>query len=314
MATDIAPVHGLVAQVMEGVGVPDLVIPPGASPHGYAMRPSEARALADADIVFWVGPALTPWLQEPIETLASDAQTVSLAQVEGTIQLPFRTGARFDAHAHDHDHGHGGDADHAHAKAEEHAHDHDDGAEHTEDAHHRVPDVAFDSHLWLDPENASLWLGMIADVLAAQDPENAPLYRGNAKTAQAGLTTLAADISARTAPLQGKPFIVFHDAYRYYEARFGVEAVASVTLSDDSAASAARLATVREVIAETGAQCALAEPRANTGLIDAVSESAGIRIGTVDAVGFDLPLGPGYYAALMRQITDGLTECLSPNS
>lgn len=316
VATDIAPVHGLVAQVMEGVGAPDLVIPPGVSPHGYAMRPSEARALADADIMFWIGPALTPWLKDPIETLAGDARIVSLAQTEGVVRMPFRTGARFD----DHDHGHGHGHDHGHAKSHtddkghDHAHEHEHGDGHAEDAKNKVHDMDFDAHLWLDPENAKLWLGLIADVLATQDPENAQSYQENAKAAKEALTAVADDIMVRTAPLRGKPFIVFHDAYHYYEARFGVEAVASITLSDDSAASAARLTAVREVVDETGAKCALAEPRANAGLIDAVSESADIRIATVDAVGFDLPLGTGYYTALLRQITDGLVECLAPNT
>lgn len=336
VVTDIAPVHGLVSQVMQGVATPDLVIPPGASPHGYAMRPSEARALSRSDVVFWVGPLLTPWMADPIETLAADARHVSLAEVPDAILLPLRSGARFEPHDHDHDHGHeeadGHDDKHDHAEEaredrghedhahDDHAHDSENHDDHGHDDHDHDKeakahgaghaDHMTDAHLWLDPQNAGLWLSHIAEVLSEHDPENAARYRDNADAAKRALEALQEEIAATVAPMQGKPFIVFHDAYHYFEARFGIEAAAAVTLGDGGTANAARLAKVRDVVAETGAICALAEPRANAGLIEAVAEGAEIAVVRVDAVGVDLPLGADFYPMLLRQIARGMANCL----
>ncbi len=310
VVTDIAPVHGLVAQVMEGVGTPDLVIPPGASPHGYAMRPSEARALEQADIVFWVGPILAPWLENPIETLAVDAEHVTFGDADGITLLEFRENAQFEPH--DHDHGHA---------QEEHGHDHDDHGhdDHGHDDHAHGDDSAdadhaggIDGHLWLDPENAQVMLSVIAERLSAQDPENALIYMDNAEAAQKEIAELSDVLMRKLEPVADRAFIVAHDSYHYFEQHFGVQAVASITLADEGAASASQVAKVRETVQQTGATCALAEQRANAGLIAAVG--ANINVATLDAVGVDIPLGPEYYTALLNQIADGLFTCLSGTS
>lgn len=288
VAVDIAPVHGLVSQVMEGIGRPDLVIPPGASPHGYAMRPSEARALSQADLVVWVGPALTPWLEGPLEALAPDAKRLTLADVGGLTRLPMRQGAAFEAHDHGHDH------DHAHG----HGHGHEE-------------EGALDPHLWLDPENAKVWLAAIADTLATLDPDHASGYRANAQRAQADLDTLSVQLAGDLDAVKGRPFIVFHDAYHYFEARFGIEAVAAITLGDAGTASAARLSEVRDVIRDTGAACALAEPSGNAGLIEAVSDSAAIRVVELDPLGLGLTLGSEFYSSFLKQTSEALVTCLS---
>jgi len=326
VAVDIAPVHGLVAQVMEGVDSPDLVIPPGANPHGYAMRPSEAAALAQADIVFWVGPILTPWMAEPIETLAGQARHIALSEVDDIPLLDLRVSARFEAHDHDHDHGReddhtdAGDNAHdnhghdEHAHADDHGHDdHGHADAHKDEENHSEAEArtVIDGHMWLNPEVAALWVDEIARVLSEHDPENKSIYLANAETAQAELAALNADIAQQLAPVSDMPFIVFHDSYQYFENRFGVTAVAAVTIGDSGTASAARLAEVREVVGETGATCALAEPRASQGLIDAVAEGANITVTRVDAVGVDIPTGPAFYGALMRQLADGIANCLS---
>jgi zinc transport system substrate-binding protein len=318
VATDIAPVHGLVAQVMEGVGSPELVIPPGADPHGYAMRPSEAGALAQADIVFWVGPALAPWMAEPIENLAGQARHITLADVDGVTTLAMRADARFEAHDHDDDHGHGHADKHDHAK--EHGHDeehkHDDTHDHGHDDDHAQDHSgqAVDGHMWLDPVIAARWVDEIAQALSEKDPENKSLYVANAEAARAELAVLGERIAEQLSPVSAQPFIVFHDSYQYFERRFGVTAVAAVTMGDSGAASAARLSDVREVVAETGATCALAGPRASQGLIDAVSEGAQITVTRIDAIGVDIPTGPDFYPTLLTQISDGIIACLSGTS
>ncbi|MGB7243222.1 MAG: zinc ABC transporter substrate-binding protein [Sulfitobacter sp.] len=294
VVADIAPVHSLVARVMQGAGVPSLAIPPGASPHGYAMRPSEARALSQADVVIWIGPELTPWLQNGLDTLAGDAVHLALADVPDTVLHPLREGALFDAHDHDQDHDDHEDHD-----------DHDEHADHEE--HHD-----FDPHSWLDPRNGAVWLGAIADQLGLLDPENAALYRANAVAGRAELAELEAQIAQTLSGLQTRPFVVFHDAYHYFEARFEVEAVAAISLSDASAPSAAQVAQVRDVIADQGVVCVFAEPQSNPGLISSVTEQQLTKAAVLDPLGRDQPLGPMLYAKMLRQMANAMDGCLRP--
>lgn len=315
VATDIAPVHSLVATVMAGVGTPDLTIPPGASPHSYAMRPSEARALAGADLVVWVGPSLTAWLAEPIESLAGAALHLELENVAGTVRLENRKGVAFEAHDHaEHD-------DHAdHDDHSDHT-DHSDHAEHSEhgdaDAGHEGHDHAagaFDPHLWLDPVNASLWLGEIATVLGKIDPQNAATYSANAAKGQADLAALQATLEAQLTPLQGAPFVVFHDAYHYFEARFGVEARAALSLSDGAAPSAARLAEVRETVTASQATCVFTEPQFNPGLVAALQDGGPLNSEVLDPLGAQLVPGPALYGQVMTGLGDAFAACLSDAS
>ena len=349
VAVDIAPVHALVAKVMAGVGAPDLVVPPGASPHGYALRPSEAAVLQGADLVIWVGPGLTPWLADPLDTLAPDAARLSLLEADGVRLLDFRQGVRFAAHdhgshdadgekdAHDDDgheeHGHEehshddrghdeqaheehGHDDHGH---EEHAHDDHGHEEHAHDDHghgdHGHDDhdhSGTDPHAWLDPVNAGVWLGVIADELSRLDPENAARYAANASQAQAGLTALEAEIAARMGQLDGQ-FIVFHDAYHYFEARFGVEAAGAISLSDAAPPGPARVAEIRDLVADQAITCVFAEPQFNRGLVDAVFDGTGVNIGVIDPLGATLTPGTDLYAALMQGMAASFESCLSAN-
>jgi zinc transport system substrate-binding protein len=335
VATDIAPVHSLVSQVMAGVGTPDLTIPPGASPHSYAMRPSEARALAAADLVVWVGPALTPWMGEPIKALAGDALHLELEDVVGTLVLKNRAGVAFEAHEHGEDHdehvGHDDEDDHEghddhdaddHDDHDDHANDHDDDDyddhedhddhdDHADHDEHNHAAGAVDPHLWLDPVNASLWLNAISDVLGQIDPENSALYAANASKAQADLSDLQASIQTELTPLQGRPFAVFHDAYHYFEARFGVEASAALSLSDGSAPSAARLAEVRDVVQSVNAVCVFTEPQFNPGLVAALTEGSSMKSAPLDPLGATLTPGPALYGAVIQGLATSFTECLS---
>jgi zinc transport system substrate-binding protein len=297
VATDIAPVHSLVAQVMAGVGTPDLTIPPGASPHSYAMRPSEARALAGADLVVWVGPSLTAWLGDPIDTLASGALRLELENVAGTVMLENRTGVAFEVH----DHGANHDDDAEEEGRDDHA-DHD-GQDH--------PAGAIDPHLWLDPVNASLWLGAISDALGQLDPENAQIYAANAAKGQGDLADLQARIQAQLEPVQGRPFAVFHDAYHYFEARFGVEASAALLLSDGSAPSAARLDEVRNVVHSINAVCVFTEPQFNPGLVAALAEEGSLKSALLDPLGAALTPGPALYGEMIQGLATSFTNCLT---
>lgn len=313
VAVDIAPVHSLVARVMDGVGTPDLIVQPGASPHEYSLRPSEASALQDADLVFWIGPDLTPWLTDTIGTLAPDAAVTELMEADGTIELEFRESTLFEAHDHDdhddHDDHGGEDKDHD-------AHDHEDD-EHAEDGHEDHHDAhddhghgAHDPHAWLSPKNATTWLNVIAGQLSAADPENAGAYFANAAAGRTEIEGLMAEINATLEPARGGQFIVFHDAYQYFESDFEFPAAGAISLSDASDPSPARIAEIQSRIAEEGIDCVLAEPQFNPGLVTTVLDGTEAQTGILDPLGSDLEPGPALYPQLIRNLSAALAGCM----
>ena len=279
VVTDIAPIHGLVARVMGELGAPELLVEPGASPHGYALRPSQAAGLQRADLVVMMGHELTPWLEGPVAQLATGAVVMELLDTQGTTVLSAREVAAFDPDDHqEHDH------DHAHEGA--------------------------DPHAWLDPRNAVAWLASIADALAELDPANAETYRENAAGGSAEIAAAQADAADRLAPLAEQPYVVFHDAFQYFEARFGLAGVGAISLSDATPPSAARVAEIRALVEAEGVVCAFSEPQFNPAILDTVTQGTGARLGTVDPVGATLSTGPGFYPALIAAITSDVAACL----
>lgn len=285
VAADIAPVHSLVARVMEGMDEPDLVVPPGASPHDHALRPSEAQALQDADVVFWVGPELTPWLDGAIASLVADASVVDLLEAPGTTLLDLRQGALFEAH------------DHEAEAADAHAH-----GEHEHGAH--------DPHAWLSPRNAEAWLDAIAAELSRVDPESAGAYRANAAAGKDEIDALIADIDGVLEPVRGLRFIVFHDAYQYFEASFDLPASGAISLGDAARPSPARIERIQDRVAEEGVSCVLAEPQFDPGLVETVLDGTEARSAVLDPLGSDLAPGPDLYPRLMRNLAQTLADCL----
>ena len=312
---DIPPVHSLAARVMQGVGEPTSILPPGATPHGYSMRPSEAARLQAADIVFWVGEGLTPWLEDAVESLAADAVSVELMEAPGVALLEFREGGHGDhdddgdgkkdhAHGdddHKHEHAHKDDDDHKGDHKEEHAHKDEHGHEHHGD---------MDPHIWLDPANGKAMLAEMAARLAAIDPANADAYRANAAAGAAELDALAARVEAVVAPVRGKAFFTAHDAYHYFEHRFGIESAGSVALSDAASPGPARLDHIRSEMREHGALCVFIEPQLDPKLAQTAAEGTGARIAVLDPVGADLEPGSGLYPALIEGLAKSLADCL----
>ena len=312
VAVDIPPVHSLVERVMGDLGTPQLVIQPGASPHGYAMRPSEAEALAQADVVFWVSDGLTPWLAKARQSLAADAQEVELMESAGTQRLTYRQGATFEAHDHDEHHEHEEHEGHGHHEGHDgHEHDAHDGHEHEQHAGHDHHDHSgWDPHGWLDPVNAQAWLDAIATSLAELDPDNADIYRHNAEEARSKLDDLIDELETRLQQAQGTRFIVFHDAYQYFERRFDVPAAGAIALGDASDPSPARIREIQQRVADLGVQCVFREPQFNPALVDSVFAGTGVETSLViDPLGVDLPLGTELYPALLRQLADGVARC-----
>ncbi|MEM7753046.1 MAG: zinc ABC transporter substrate-binding protein [Pseudomonadota bacterium] len=493
VAVDIAPLHSLVARVMDGVGTPDLVIPAGASPHEHTLRPSEAAALENADVVFWMGEDLTPWMEDAVETLAGDASVTALLDADGTTLLDFREDALFEAHdhsdhddhghedhadaEHDHDHDDHGHEDHAEAKHDDHGHedhaeakhdhDHDDhGHEDHADASHddhdhgdhahgahgfewsglfdlkpgtyawsfakvdgdyadpamkmvilaaddieaveetaeelleaeaadekadgdaliaqdlayslnfdsdkdmtvfsveiaepgkyafftehmpfefeanehffkdttgadvepisQEPDGdhghghghdhghghahgAHDPHAWLSPNNAAAWLNVIAAQLSAADPDNAGAYFANAAAGQDEIEALKAEVAATLAPVEGKRFIVFHDAYQYFENDFDFSASGAISLGDAADPSPARIAEIQARVRDEGIDCVLSEPQYNPGLVATVADGTEVSTGVLDPLGSDLEPGAALYPQLLRNLATALADCL----
>lgn len=286
VVADVAPVHSLVSRVMEGVGAPVLLTAPGTSPHHGSMRPSQASALRGASVIFEVGAGLTPWLEDAVGSLAPLASKVDLSQVPGVETLTFRSAPDFAVHDGDHE-----NSGHRHA--------------------HDLAGLGLDPHLWLDPENARAWLPTIAETLAAADPGNAEVYLANAVGADREIAELETAIAAQVAPLRGRPFVVFHDAYHYFEHRFGIEAVGTISTGEAAKPGPATVQAIRNQIASHGVVCVFSEPQFDMGLIQTVIEGTDVRVGTLDPLGVELEPGPELYGQLLQEIADGLEECLA---
>lgn len=297
VVVDIAPLHSIVTQVMSGVGHPDLLIQPEASPHSYSLRPSEAEALAQAEVVFWTSEELTPWLENSLDNLASSANKVEMLELSATVRHEYREGATFEAHDHAEESG----EDKHQNDPNEHHEDHDE--------HHHGE---YDPHAWLDPMNAKVWAAEIAQVLSGADPSNAEVYRQNAQTFGDSLDELTASLSERAQRLDGIPFIVFHDAYQYFERRFGLPAAGAISLSDAADPSPARIREIQALVSELGVTCAFTEPQYNPGLVDTVFESSEVKtVGVMDPLGVDIEVGTGHYPELLKGLMASLEQCRS---
>lgn len=304
VVVSIKPVHSLVAAIMRGVGEPQLIVDGAASPHTYNLRPSNARKLEKADVVFWVGPGLEAFLEKPLEALASKATVVELEDAKGLEKLPFREGGPFEAH----DHGDEGHEAHDGDAEEEGAHDH--GHDHAE-GHEDHDHGAYDTHLWLDPANAKAMAQTIETALIAADAGNAATYQANTKKLIDDLDALDAELKETVKPVKDKPFIVFHDAYQYFEHRYGVKTAGSITVSPETLPGADRVKQMQEKVRQLGATCVFAEPQFEPKLISVITEGTAAKSATLDPEAATLEPGPDLYFKLMRGIAGSLKDCLS---
>ena len=348
VVVSIKPLHALVAGVMEGTGTPTLIIEGSGSPHGHRLRPSDSVALNGAQLVFRVSPILETSIEKSIGNLSSATRVVTMEEVAGITRYRLRESATFEAHLHD-DHGdehgdeHGHDEhhddhgdEHGHDEAhddhgdehadehhDEHAHDedkhHEDHADehaHDEDKHHEdhadehAHDEARDTHFWLDPENARKWLPVIADNLAAIDPENATLYHSNAERMDGALESLTDEVREIMAPIRERKFVVFHDAYRHFEERFDVEVVGAISLHPDRQISAKRLREIYELVETTEVSCIFSEPQFSAQLVEQIAAKEDLQVATLDPLGANLSDGPDLYFALIRGLAETMSDCL----
>jgi len=281
----IPAIHGLTAAVMDGVGEPRLLLPPGTSPHACSLKPSDAAALEDAELVVWIGDALETFLARSLDNLAGDARRLALIDAPGVEVLRFAAGDA--AHGHG-DVGHGDDG---HGRS------------------HARGDV--DPHIWLSPANAAAMTRAIAATLVELDPAHGDTYRANAAATVAEIEALAGELEADLAPVRDVPFVVFHDAYGYFEDAFGLQDVGAVTLSPDQSPGTAHVAELRRTIRAAEAVCVFAEPQFEPRLVETLVAGTAVRTGELDPVGTDLAPGPDAYFRLMRGLADDLVDCLA---
>ena len=289
----IKPVHSLVSAVMAGVGEPHLIMRGTASPHTFSLRPSGARVLEEAHVIFLIGESMEISLAGPIDTLGGNARVIALSEAKGLVRRPLRKGGTFESHDHANDEDHFGEDAVAHRDE-----DHDDA--------HGV----FDMHVWLDPVNAQAMARMIAGVLSEVDPANAAVYAANALALGYRLDKLTTQIAADVASVRGKPFIVFHDGYRYFEDRFGLTAVGSAVVSQERSPGARRILELRDKVRELAVNCVFAEPQFEPRLVNTIIEGTPARAGTIDPLGSTIENGPELYFTLLRNMAASFNDCL----
>ncbi|WP_380054390.1 zinc ABC transporter substrate-binding protein [Falsihalocynthiibacter sp. SS001] len=302
VVTDIAPIYSIVSKVMNGVGEPTLIVEQAASPHDFALRPSHAQALEQADVVVSVSEGLAPWLVRPIETLATQAEVIYLAEIEGTKVLDTRTGhgvheAHDDHEEHGDDHeGHDDHGDDDHAEHEEHHDDH--GHSHGDE----------DPHSWLNPDNGALWAVAIADVLAEQDPENEGVYQENAASFVSELAEVSAGIEETLKSANGA-FVVQHDSLQYFEDRFQFPSAGAIADGEAADPGPRRLKNIRALIRDNKVTCVAVEPNFDDRIIQTISPDNELAIVVADPLGGKLPLNQDLYVATLTDIAEGLAEC-----
>ena len=346
VVASIKPIHSLATYLMEGVAKPKLIVDGYASPHGFALKPSHAKMLQEADLIFWVGEDLESFLEKPLNTIAKKAENIELMEIKGLNKLKFRERNIFDGHD-DHDHGHKEDKhkeddhddhdhkkkdghkeddhdDHDHKKKDGHKeddHDHghkkkDDHDDHDDHGHKKKDDHddheghhhgEHDPHIWLDPINAKVILNEMVEHLIENDPNNASTYKSNLNKALKDLDKLTMDLM--TELNKSTPSIVFHDAYQYFEERFNVKVLGAFTVNTDVMPGAEQLAEIREIIEHDKITCIFSEPQFNPDIINAVAKDMDIKTGVLDPLGATLDPGKDLYFDLIKNMSKSFKGC-----
>ena len=297
VVASIKPIHSLASYLMDGVGKPDLIVDGYASPHGFAMKPSHAKMLQNADLIFWVGEDLESFLEKPLNSIAKKAEKIELMEIKGLNKLEFRERNIFEGHD---DHGHD-----EHKKEDEHKeHGH---KEDKHDDHHEHAHGEHDPHIWLDPMNAKVILKEMAEHLIENDQKNASTYKANLKKALKDLDKLTKKVKSEL----NKDFksIVFHDAYQYFEKRFDVNVLGAFTVNTDVLPGAEQLSKIREIIEHDKVSCVFSEPQFNPDIINAVAKDMNIKTGVLDPLGATLTPGKTLYFDLISNMSKSFKSC-----
>ena len=293
--TDIAPIQGITAAVMGDLGQPDVLVPQGADAHGYALRPSDAARLNDADVMIWVGAGLTPWLEKSVTTLGGSAAVLELLDTSGWTP---RAIAKADDHEDD---GHDNHADH------DNNDDHDSHDDHSDHDTHDHGDI--DPHAWLNPSVAAVWADHIAAALSTADPDNADTYAANARAFGQQLEDLDAKITTALAPYDGTPLIWPHDAYGYFADAFPVASAGSIADASARQPGPAHIAELRDIVAEQSVGCVLTDAEIGPKWATLVRDGSTAGTAAIDPLGADAPMGADHYTALMTNLATAIATC-----
>lgn len=288
VVTTIKPLHSLVAQIMQGVGEPQLLIKEG-SPHGYHLKPSDVKLMHDAQLLVWVSDDLETFMADSAAKIKG-AQTRIWDKAEGVSLLKTRSGGLWEE-AHHH-----GDEDSGFS--------HLDGGH---DHHHGE----YNSHLWLGTQNAAPLLKAVAADLSQLDSENAEKYAQNLQTALKDLETLHQEVKQSLQGVARKPYMTFHDAYPYFEAEFELNPVGVVRADPEHEPGAKRIAELRAVLQDNKVACIFNEPQFSSKLTDKLIEGTAVKVGVLDPVGADLDTGAEMFAELQKNLAKGLKDCFA---
>ena len=310
VVASIKPIHSLASYLMDGVAKPDLIVDGYASPHGFSLKPSHAKMLQNANLIFWLGEDLENFLEKPLSSIAKKAEKIELIEIKGLNKLKFRERNIFDDHD-DHDHGHKkkddhDDHDHGHKKKDDHD-DHGHKKKDDHDDHEGHHHGEYDPHIWLDPINAKVILNEMVEHLIENDPDNASTYNSNLNKALNDLDKLTMDVM--TDLNNSTPSIVFHDAYQYFEERFNVKVLGAFTVNTDVMPGAEQLAEIREIIEHDKITCIFSEPQFNPDIINAVAKDMDIKTGVLDPSGANLNPGKDLYFDLIKNMSKSFKGC-----
>ena len=294
VVASIKPLHSLISYVMDGVGTPDIIIDGSSSPHTFQLKPSHASMLQEADIVFWIGEDLESFLETPLDSIAKNAKRVTLMDSNEIDLLKFREKNVFDEHD-DHD------------EHDEHGDEHDEHGDEHDDHHDGHAHGEFDIHFWLDPEIAKTIVSIVARELSEIDVANKSTYEANAKKAINDLDTLIAE--TRSKINSDATYIVFHDAYQYFEKRFGIEVIGALTVNPEVLPGAKQLAEIREVIEHEKVNCLFSEPQFNPSIAKTIAQDTGVKASVLDPLGAELNPGKDLYFDLIGDMASSFESC-----
>ena len=285
----IKPLHSLVSFVMDGVGTPDILVDGSSSPHTFQLKPSHATMLQEADIVFWIGEDLESFLETPLESISKNSKHITLMESDEIELLKFREKNIFDDHDEHDEH------------ADEHGDEHDghDDHEHAHGEH--------DIHFWLDPEIAKTIVKIITRELSEIDPANAPSYESNSIKALNKINQLISKTKDKIN--SDAKYVVFHDAYQYFEKRFGIEVVGALTVNPEVLPGAKQLSEIREVIEHENVNCLFSEPQFNPDIAEMIAKDTGVRAAILDPLGAELEPGKDLYFDLIGDMASSFESC-----
>ena len=277
----IKPIHSLVAGVMDGLGSPSLIVDGSNSPHNFSLKPSHAKMIEDAEIIFWVGEDLETFMIKSLESIANNATKVSFMDLDNITKLKFKEENILEVEGYDDDH--------------------------DDDDHDKHADGEFDAHIWLDPKNAIEIVNEIAKTLSLKDPNNKNVYYSNAEKLNHSLNELIKKINLSIN--KDARFIVFHDAYQYFEKRFDVSSAGALILNEEALPSAKKVSEIHKIIKKQNINCIISEPQFNPNIIKSIAQDSSILTRSFDPLGSSFDTNKNLYFEMILSLSNSLKDC-----